>query len=176
MTRVTSELETQKRIFLLISQEPGLHITRIAQLLSISEPLTLYHIRYLEKRKLISVNKDVGYTRCYPKGAVGVEDKKRFSVLRQYLPLQIVMFLLKNPCARHKEILEHFTIAKSTLSYHLKKLLKLGIIVITTGEGDPGYLVINEKDVITFLMKYQPLRAAAGMQETWEDFSIYHKK
>jgi len=171
----TPELETQKQIFLLISKEPGLHITKIAQLLSLSEPLALYHIHYLEKQDVINVERTEGFTRCFVKGSIGVEDKKKIMILRQYIPLQIVLFLLKHPYAKHKEILENFSIAKSTLSYHLKKLVKCRVILPQQGQSDQGYVVIDEKAVIACLMKYQPLRAAMGMKETWEDFSIYHK-
>jgi predicted transcriptional regulator len=169
------ELETQKRVYMLISKEPGLHISKIAQVLEVSEPLVLYHIHYLEKRELISVEKEGGFSRCYPKGIIGVEDKKKFSILRQYLPAQIVLFLLKNPSAKHKEIHEHFDIAKSTLSYHLQKLLRREIISVHESAGEQRYLVVDEQGIILFLMKYKPLGIAVGMKETWDEFTIYKK-
>jgi predicted transcriptional regulator len=175
MEQETTEVNTQKRIYLLISQEPGLHINKIAQLCEISQPLTWYHIRYLEKHELISVDTDSGFSRCYPKGAFGVEDKKRFSVLRQRLCAQIVLFLLKNPNARHKEIHEHFSIAKSTLSYHLKKLVHRGIIMMYDSNGDQRYSVVDEQGIISFLMKYEPLGIAAGLNETFEGFTVHDK-
>ena len=175
MNQDTTEVNTQKRIFLLISHEPGLHINKISQLLQISQPLTWYHIRYLEKHDLISVDTDNGFSRCYPKGTIGVEDKKKFSVLRQRLCAQIVLFLLKNPNTRHKEIHEHFPIAKSTLSYHLKKLVYRGIITVYDSNGDQRYCVVDEQGIITFLMKYEPLGIAAGMNETFNGFTVHDK-
>jgi len=172
----SSELETQKKIFLLISNHPGLHLNKIAQLLSINRPLTIYHLRYLEKHGLIIQVKEKGFTRCYVSGKVGIEDKKKLSILRQEIPLKIVLFLLENPYSKHKEILEKFDIAKSTLSYHLKKLIKHGIINTSEEGDDKGYAIISEKEIIRFLIKYKPSRIALGLKDTWADFTIYGEK
>ena len=169
----STELETQKLIYTIIEKQPGLNISKIAELLDINVPLTLYHLRYLERHELISIIKENGYTRCYIKGKVGVEDKKILSILRQEIPLRIVLFLLKNPLSRHKEILEHFEIGKSTLSYHLKKLVKREIIAIRTIGGDQGYAVIDKKRIVSFLIKYKPSRVALGLKDTWADFTVH---
>lgn len=168
------ELETQKQIYRLILKEPGLNIGKIAELLDINGPLTIYHIRYLEKHDLITIVKGEGYTRCYLKGTVGVKDKKILSLIRQETPLKIVLYLLKNPHSKHKEILEHFDIAKSTLSYHLKKLMKKGIITIRLIDGEQGYTIINEKEIIRILIKYKPSRVALGVKDTWVDFTVHY--
>jgi predicted transcriptional regulator len=175
MTPDNAEVNTQKRIYLLIRNEPGLHINKIAQVLQISQPLTWYHIRYLERHELISVDTDSGFSRCFPKGAIGIEDKKKFSILRQHVFAQIVLFLLKNPEAKHKEIHEHFHIAKSTLSYYLKKLVQRGIIAVHVSDGEQKYSLVDEQGIITFLMKYAPIRIAVGMNETFEGFTIQDK-
>lgn len=167
------ELETQKQIYSIIEKQPGLNISKIAELLNINVPLTLYHLRYLEKHDLISLVKENGYTRCYLKGKVGVEDKKILSILRQEIPLRIVLFLLKHPYSKHKEILEKFDIAKSTLSYHLKKLMKRGIVDVQTIGKEQRYAVIDEKKIINFLIKYKPSRVALGLKDTWADFTIH---
>ena len=169
----STELETRKQIYTIIEKHPGLNISKIAELLNINVPLTLYHLRYLERHDLITIIKENGYTRCYIKGEVGVEDKKILSILRQEIPLRIVLFLLKNPLSRHKEILEHFEIGKSTLSYHLKKLVKREIIAIHTIGGEQGYSVTDKKVIISFLIKYKPSRVALGLKDTWVDFTVH---
>lgn len=171
-----AELETQKQIYMLISKEPGLHIGKIAELLDIKVPLAIYHIRYLEKHDLITIVKERGYTRCYLIGMVGIKEKKILSLIRQETPLKIVLYLLKKPHSKHKELLEHFDIAKSTLSYHLKKLMKRGIVDVQLADGEQGYCIINEQEIIKILIKYKPSRVALGVKNTWEDFTIYYKK
>jgi len=171
-----SELEKQQQIYILVLKQPGLHINKIAQLLNIDRQLIIYHLRYLEKHGLITITKEKGYTRCYIVGEIGIEDKKKLSLLRQEIPLKIVLFLLKHPYAKHKEILEKFDIAKSTLSYHLKKLVQQGIIDIQDIGTEKGYSIINEKETINFLIKYKPSRIALGLKDTWTDFTIYGEK
>ncbi|MFH1101832.1 MAG: winged helix-turn-helix transcriptional regulator [Methanobacteriota archaeon] len=171
-----SELEKQKRIYILISKQPGLHINKIGELLNIDRQLITYHLRYLEKHNLITITKEKGYTRCYIKGEIGIEDKKKLSLLRQEIPLKIVLYLLKHPYTKHREILAEFDIAKSTLSYHLKKLIHQEIIDIQDIGTEKGYLIINEKEIINFLIKYKPSRISRGLKDTWTDFTIYKKK
>ena len=118
----STELETQQKIYRLITEHPGLSLSTIASILHIKEPIILYHVRNLIKHELIMVIREKGFTRCYVKGTVGTKDKKLISILRQEIPLKIVLYLLKYPNSRHKEILEHFHLAKSTLSYHINNL------------------------------------------------------
>lgn len=174
--RESSEFETQKLIFSLIEKEPGLHLNKIAQVLNIERTLVIYHIHYLEKHNLVSIEKKEGYSRCYPRGAVGTEDKKRLSILRQEIPLKIVLFLLAHPYSKHKEILESLDIAKSTLSYHLDKLIKQGIISIQATDNRQGYCVPDKEDIAQFLIKYKPSRIVLGVKDTWADLSIYSKQ
>ena len=90
--------------------------------------------------------------------------------------MKIVLFLLKNPHSKHREILEHFDIAKSTLSYHLKKLVKNGIISdVSINEGQ-GFTVIDEEKIVRFLIKYKPSRVALGLKDTWIDFTVRKKE
>ena len=171
-----AELEIQKQIYLLIEKEPGLHLTKIADLLNITTPLLLYHVRYLEKHELIILEQEKGFTRCYIKGKIGTEDRKLLSLLRQNMPLKIVLFLLQNPLSKHKEILEKFDISKSTLSYHLKKLVDQKIIMIQRIDEEEGYRVIDEEEIIRCLIKYKPSRIAIGVNDTWADFTVLNKK
>jgi len=171
-----ADIETRKQIFNLIKENPGLNVTKIAELLKIETSLTIYHLRYLLRHDLISIEKEKGYTRCYTKGEIGIEDKKILSILRQEIPLKIVIFLLKNPYSKHKEILKNLDIAPSTLSYHLKKLIKKGIVSLQLINESEGYIVINEKRIIGFIIKYQPSRVALGLKDTWKDFTIRKPK
>jgi predicted transcriptional regulator len=170
------ELETQKKIYTLIAKEPGLHLNKIAELLNLDRPLVLYHLHSLEKHDLIVVERDEGFTRCYLRGEISIDDKKKLSMLRKQIPLQIVLFLLEHPSSRHKEILENLSIAKSTLSYHLENLVRNGIIGSRILGEEFGYSVIDQDEIIRILIKYKPSRIALGVKDTWTDFSIYKKK
>ncbi len=170
------ELETQKQIYQLVEKQPGLHLATIAERLEITTPLLLYHLRYLQKHGLIIMEKEKGYTRCYIKGKIGIRDKKLLSLLRQHIPLRIIMYILQHPYAKHKEILKQFDLAKSTLSYHLKKLQKHNIISFESVGGEQGFIIVDEQEIIQCLLKYKPSRVAKGMEDTWTDFTVHSKK
>jgi predicted transcriptional regulator len=168
----TAELDIQKQIYLLISKQPGLNLSTIADEISISIPLALYHLRYLEKNELLTSTKDGGYLRYYVKGRIGSKDKKFLSLFRQEILLKIVLYLLKTPHSRHKEILENFTMSRSLLSYHLKKLVKQGIIDAYGFGQERRYKVINEEEIVRFLIKYEPYEIFKGITDTWRDFTM----
>ena len=166
-----AELEIQKQIYILISKQPGLNLSKIAELLEISIELARYHLQYLEKNELLTASKEGGYQRYYVQGKIGVKDKKFLSLFRQEILLKIVLYLLKNPNSRHKEILKNFDMSRSLLSYHLKKLAKKDIID-THGDGKERYFVINEDEIVRFLIKYEPYKIFEGLSDTWTDFTM----
>ena len=168
MTKVL-DLETRKAIYRLIAKHPGLNLTMIAEMLKMNVPLVDYHTRYLEDNELITIVKEGGFKRYYIKGKTGVQDKRFLGVLRQEIPLALVMFLLKNPNSKHKDILAHFNLAASTLTYHLQKLIKNGVVNTVPRKGEQGYHLIDEKEVIRFLIQYKPSKVLKRFKDTWAD-------
>lgn len=173
MKKESEELEIRKKIYDLIEKNPGIRFIKIIEILKVSNPLGLYHLRYLEKKDLITIEKEKGSTRFYIKGQIGSFDKKYISILRQEIPLKIILYLLQNPCSRHKDLIQQFNLSPSTISYHIKKLVKNNIIEIEKGAGGYGYKIIDEEKIIKFLFKYKLTRIATGVQNTWKDFTIY---
>jgi DNA-binding transcriptional ArsR family regulator len=87
------DLETRKKIFRIIEQHPGLNLTTLADMLQLSIPLVDYHTKYFEDHELVTVVKEEGFKRYYVKGTIGSFEQKLFHVLRQEIPLRIVLFL-----------------------------------------------------------------------------------
>ncbi len=166
------ELETRRKVYDLVSRNPGLHLSKIAELLKMRISLDEYHLLYLEKNGVILSSKEAGYSRYYIKGKIGTADKKILSILRQKIPLKIVLFLLKNDCSQHRYMIKNFDIAPSTLSYHLKKLVKIGIISQTSFGDDKGYSIINREELIRILMQYKPYSVIDGFADIWSDLKV----
>jgi len=165
------EFETRKKIYELVEQFPGVHLSKIAEVLQVSIQLIDYHLHYLEIHDLISIEKESGYSRCYIKGQISAEEKQLFSILRQDIPLKIVLYLLQHPHARHKDLLQALQMSSPRLSYHLRKLVKQRIVTLIEHEGTPGYILCNEREVITFLMRYKPTTILDNVHDIWMDFS-----
>jgi predicted transcriptional regulator len=164
------DLEIKRKIYKLILNNPGLHVSRIAELLEISWELLSYHLYYLEKNDLINVVKKDGYNRCFPSGKLGEKDRKILSILRQKNPLAIIIFLLMHPYSKFKEILDNVDVAPSTLSYHLQKLIKKDILEFEVIKNEKRFLIKDRKYVIQLLVKYKPYSMIDGYEEMWSDF------
>ena len=169
--REESEIETQKRIFSLISNNPGLHSRKISIILKISGQLADYHLQYLEKKNLIYSVKEAGYRRFYIQGRIGQEDRKRLSMLRQEVPLKIILFLIKNPGSKHKDILRLIEIAPSTLTYHIKKLVESEIIEIKSRNDIRKYYIKNVNEIINLLVQFKPYSWIDNFSDIWADFT-----
>ena len=117
--------------------------------------------------------KDIGYyKRYYIEGSVeGSTERKIVSLLREEIPLKIVLFLLKRQNAKHKEILENFNITSSTLSYHLNKLVNLGIVDIPTLEKK-GYSVRDNKEIMRLIKKYRLIPLSKSFSDVWDDLKF----
>lgn len=166
------ELETRRKIYDIIEKNPGLHLSKIADVLQMRISHVEYHVNYLEKHDIVTVEKSTGYKRVYVKGTIGVQDKRYLSVLRQKTLLQIVLFLLKSDTVQHKDILENVPVSPSTLSYHLKKLVKHEIIDVQRYGENKGYYLKNREEIITWLIQYKPFNLYEEFTDVWTDISI----
>jgi len=164
------ELETRKKIYAFIEQNPGVNLSTIADKLDISSQLVDYHLIYLDRHGIATIVKEGGFKRCYIKGQVGSEDKKILSLLRQETPLLIILFLLKNPYSRYRDVMQNLKISSPLFSYHLRKLVKQGVIIASTEGPKTGYKVCNETEVVNFIIRYKPTTILENVQDVWMDF------
>ncbi len=167
------ELETRRKISIILKRNPGLHLSKIAEMLDVRISLLEYHLSHMEKHNVITSLKEVGYKRYYLVDSnLGANEKRILAVLRRETPLKIVLLLLKNPKLTHKEILSNFTISPSTLSWHIKRLLKYQVLEIEVSGKEKRYKVTNDKDVIKLLMRYKPFMFKESFNNIWSDFLL----
>ncbi|HEC88609.1 MAG TPA: winged helix-turn-helix transcriptional regulator [Thermoplasmata archaeon] len=148
-------LDTRKKIFELISNSPGLHKREIARELKMSLSTVDYHLHYMEKRKIVFAKRDGKYKRYFVTEKTQAEDKRFIPLLRQETPRRIILFLLQNPRAIHKEICREVKKAPSTVSFHLKKLIETGIIEEISLGKERAYIVKNPEKVADLIITYK---------------------
>jgi len=124
------ELETRRKIYLFLSENPGLHARRISRKLSIPRTTLNYHLHFLEKRDLITKYVKKNYTIYFCKEKVGRNDKKIISILQKDIPRNIILLLFIRIISTPNQIKTELDIIKhsGTITYHIKKLVKQGII------------------------------------------------
>ena len=160
-------LKTRRKIYDCVAKNPGLHVSKISEILQMSVPLVDYHMHQLENDKLIAIVKGGGYKRCYiADNKIGINEKKIISLLREKTPLKIVLFLLKHPNAKHNDICNHLNIASSLLPYHMKKLIDQGIIDIPP--SGKGFRIKNKKEIVRFLRRYHLRSITEKFTDTWD--------
>jgi DNA-binding transcriptional ArsR family regulator len=79
---------------------------------------------------------------------------------------------LEHPYSQHRDIREQVHIARSTLTYQLRKLRKHGIIETRTPEDSERerYSIANTKEIIGLLIRFKPYSRIESLKDTWKDF------
>jgi len=175
--------EIRKKIHYLIVQNPGLHLSRIAELLEMSIPSVDYHLLCMERnREILAVKDEKGYYKRYYVGEnkSGKQETIIFEIISKKIPLKIVLLLLKYRTLQHKEILKRVPIASSTLSYHLAQLIENEILVVDFHGDEKGYSLKNPEEIIRVLKKYEihiELHLAVeSFIDLWDDLRYRNEK
>jgi predicted transcriptional regulator len=174
------ELETRREIYDFIKKFPGLHMREIQRKLDIPIALVEYHLNIMEKAEIVTTIKEEGYKRYYAASRAsltGHNERKLLGTLRMRIPLHITLYLLKNKKRTHSEISKDLDIKPSKLSFHLKKLQKIGIVKkLGTVEGK-GYMIKDERMVYRLLLAYKPPQdMLVEFADLWEslNFNAWH--
>ena len=167
------ELEARRVLYDLILGFHGLHMREIQRKTGMSIALVEYHLNSLEGAELISSVEDGGYKRYFaeprdkdfPGFRISHQDKRVIGVLRQRVPLQVALLLLRTEWASLKEISDSLGMAPSKLSFHLKKMLAVGIAVRTPRAEGKGYALGDRAGILRLLVTFKP------PQDMLEEFS-----
>lgn len=156
------ELETRRDIYALVRSVPGLHMRDIQRRLELSIALAEYHLRYLEEAGMLVSVEEGGYRRYYPATAVdggpgiGARDRRVLSVLRQPVALRIALYLLTVESSTLSEVAAALERSPSGLSFHLKKLVRHGIVRRLERTEGRGYAIEDRRYITRLLLAYRP--------------------
>jgi len=137
-------LEARRKIYNYVLENPGLHLHEIARRLKLTFNNLEYHINFLRKIGFITIKKEKFYTRVYAKDKVSILDKKYLNILQQRTPRRILLALILKGAYTQQEISEFLDKHPTTISYHLKRLLDIGII--KKAKYKDGIVFLNRSD------------------------------
>ena len=150
------ELETRKDIYELIRDSRGVHLREIERRLNIVMGNLQYHLQYLENKDLILSYKDEEYVRYFVKDRVlGEKERKILSLLRRSGCRHILINLLQTPGMNNKELSAAIGLSPSTVSWHLNKLLKAGVIEKKKVGRTSNFKIIDPELVVDLLISYK---------------------
>ncbi|TLZ54764.1 MAG: ArsR family transcriptional regulator [Methanobacteriota archaeon] len=157
-------VRARRALYEFVRASPGYHLREIARATNLSITLADYHL----------------HKRFYPKYALGdagarpaLTDRQKVTMgfLRQSVPLQAISFLMERESALHGEILMHVRISASTLTHHMKKLLRAGIVA-----RDPAlrFRVADGKEVARLMVTYEIARTDQidAFLRVWGEFRL----
>ncbi len=169
------ELSTRKKIYETIVLNPGMHFRELQRFLSIPVGMLEYHLSVLEKNGLVVSKDDGRYKRYFANTTMTQEERKIMGLLRNNITRNIVIFLLENGRSKHADILRNFDISPSTLSYHLNKLVKKGIVVRESIGRENYYEIRHPETVANTIIKYRK-SFLDSVVDNFAEWWLGHKK
>lgn len=154
-----SKPDVRKRVYDAVRRYPGIHVRGLERNVGVSAALVSYHLKKLLEEAFVEAHEQGGYARYYPtsKGksaSVTEADLPLVGLLREEVPLHVVLLLLDHGPLTHGELVERLGVAKSTASYHLAKLAEAGIVARVPGSQK---LRLPERDrIYRLLLAYTP--------------------
>jgi predicted transcriptional regulator len=144
------ELETRKQIYNYILKYPGLHIRDLSRQLDLPKSTLTYHLKYLKKHGFIEENLYENYTRYYALKQVDRYHKEILNLFREEASRRVILYLAQNQFSTIDEISKHIRKHRSTVSHHLKKLSKAGIIKYHNSTGKKRYQLLEGSGRLLF--------------------------
>lgn len=165
------DVEMRRRLLALIRRYPGLHVREAARQLDTSVALVEYHVPFLLEAGVVEEERDERYQRLYPVGEghrLTAADRAVVSLLRQPTPFRVTLVLLERGEARHVDLAEVLDVGKSTLSFHLRKMERRGLVE-KTGAG--SYRLRHPERTSRLLLAHQPTKEMRDdFADLWTNF------
>lgn len=167
---------TRTKILETVTRFPGIHLRALEREAGLSSSLIVYHLEDLEREGLLLAEEINGYTRYFPgprsRGPhLDRADRALLGVMREKVPLELTLHLLERGALKHKDLAELLDLSKGTVTYHLKKLADLGIVVKTPRGEEKGFTLAEPERVRKLIQQYRPTPETVDeFAELWDDF------
>jgi predicted transcriptional regulator len=141
----TLNLEKRRAIYNFILDNPGIHQREISQKMNIPRTTLKYHLSFLKKCGLIALVDEKNFSRYFVLDEVKKKDRQWFKLIRQDTRRKMLLIFILFYGVSRMDLSRELEMTPSTIDFHLKKLLKAGVI-------EPAKL--NDEGII-FDMKWE---------------------
>ena len=169
INRDVLQIEKRRIIYNCIKRNPGLHFREISRKLDIPKTTLDYHLLVLKKEGFISAEIENGYQRYYDSKKISNHDKKILNVMRETVPRNLILFLMLQPNSSQDKILKfakkwknhpskiglNLMRHRTTISFHLRKLVDLGVIDFCYVNGEKCYFLKNPGDIFALCTMFE---------------------
>ena len=148
--------DPKEMILMHINNIPGIRYRELLRLTGLSNGVVEYHLSALEKSSQIRVDRQKeNRTTRYYSISIPTQESDILRHLRNDVSRQIIKFILEHDLCTFIEIVEHLHKAASTVSWHLKRLKKAGLISVKYGGEYQLYQIMNPGLVADVIYKYK---------------------
>ena len=149
--RKVLELDARRAVYHLIRKFAGCHFRELERISGLPSGTLKHHLGFLARNGLVSRVKEDNSLRYFPRD-FSSSDKSLMGMLRQGSLRKILLFILVRKQCMHKDIVEFTGLSPSTVTWHLMKLERGGIVEATRSGRTTRYRIIADKDVIIKLL------------------------
>lgn len=148
------ENSSRYQVFTYIKTKPGAYISEIVDQIGLDREIVKYHLKALTAKRKIEAYKDGGKTRYFENLLEYNEDEKKvISALQNLSNQRIILEIIKQKCNTNVDLSREFGVSKPTISWHIKNLKEVGLIVeVKEGKKiiyriNPTYELLIEKHI-----------------------------
>lgn len=149
--------DTRTRIRDCVFRNPGIHFSEITRQLDTATGQTQYHLRKLDRGDRLQKESIAGRTHYYPP-TYSEWERGAIALLRRETTREIVLYLLRNDEAAPAELADRLDLARSTVEWHLSRLIENEVASKDPAEDGPGLVVSlrHESEVYRLLREIEP--------------------
>lgn len=138
-----------------IDRDPGIHFNAISRELDIATGQTQYHLRKLTGAGKLEKESISGRTHYFPP-TFSAWERSTIALLRRETTREIVMYLLRQQPAPPAKIASNLELARSTVEWHLSRLVENDIARKERTDGRVVVLLTDEQSVYRLLREIEP--------------------
>lgn len=142
---------SRRSIYECVMQHAGAHLRDVARRSGMPLGTALYHLDRLEEAGLVVARRDGRYKRYFTAQGMGRREKEVVSLLRHDVPRRIVYALLSGGPATQRALCETIGVSRSTLSFHVNRLVVAGLVARTEARPE-GIYALAEPDLARDLL------------------------
>lgn len=144
--------KTRDRLESHVASHPGVHFNELERALDLATGQVQYHLRHLQDEGRVIAEQLYGRTHYYP-DEYDVWEREALALLRRETSSDIVALLLRDGPTSSQAVAQELDIARSTLSWHLDRLVEQEVVVKRRSNGRSIQLAVEEPERVVALLR-----------------------
>lgn len=160
------DYKTRRRVFLLVSGNPGINESELVRLSGLNRGSVRYALEYLERHGLVASSPEEKFVHYFPSNKVGSAQRAILKRIQRSIPRSLVVYVLLNPGAGFGQIAAEFDLSASTVSYHLDRLVRAGLME-RESRGRESFFRLTEPEAVSDVLVTFQESYLADLMDRW---------